>query len=259
MESLRLRTTANTRSSISTRTTSAFASVRSTTLCARFETPSTYSGQRTDCEEHLLARCLDRLDAPHQLVQEVTLGTLQRGVQVGRDEILSRAVTQAPGESVDVALRRGLVRERARVLVDPECERRRLEGRRAKLPLGEDADERRRQRPVRRAHRCLGLNPRRQWSLVVMVEEDLLDARVERDGLELAQSRGVRRFDDHEALDRVELQAARRRPCPRARPRGGDRSRGRSDSASRWRRRRPDTGGARRASPRRRRSRCFHA
>ncbi len=45
--SLRLRTTANTRPSISTSTTSARASVRSTILCARFEIPSTYSGQRS--------------------------------------------------------------------------------------------------------------------------------------------------------------------------------------------------------------------
>ena len=43
--SVRLRTTTNTRSSISTRRTSARASVRSTILCARFETPSTYDGQ----------------------------------------------------------------------------------------------------------------------------------------------------------------------------------------------------------------------
>ena len=38
---VRLRVTQNTRSSISTSRTSAFVSVSSTTLCARFETPST--------------------------------------------------------------------------------------------------------------------------------------------------------------------------------------------------------------------------
>jgi hypothetical protein len=43
----RLRVTANTRPSISTSRTSASVSVRSTILCARFDTPSTYSGQRT--------------------------------------------------------------------------------------------------------------------------------------------------------------------------------------------------------------------
>ena len=83
-------------------------------------------------------------------------------VEVRGDEVLPRAVPHAPGEGVHVALGRRRVRERARVLVDPERERRRLEWRRRDLALREDPDERRRQRAVRREHGGLRVHPVRE-------------------------------------------------------------------------------------------------
>ncbi len=41
----------------------------------------------------------------------------------------------------------------------------------------------------------------------MVIEEDLLDRRVERRRLELAEARGVRGLDDDQAADRVELEA----------------------------------------------------
>src|SRR2546425_10279620 len=40
----------------------------------------------------------------------------------------------------------------------------------------------------------------------MVVEDDLLDVRIERDRLELAEPAGVRRLDDHQAPDRVSLE-----------------------------------------------------
>src|SRR5207302_897991 len=62
------------------------------------------------------------------------------------------------------------------------------------------------QRAVRGDDGVLRLDPVGQLGDVV-VEDDLLHARVERDGLELAEAAGVHGLDDHEALDRVGLEA----------------------------------------------------
>ncbi len=72
--------------------------------------------------------------------------------------------------------------------MDPERERRRLERRRGELPLGEDPDERGRQRSVGGDDGRVLVHPVRELGLLVVVEEDLLDAGVERDRLELAQA-----------------------------------------------------------------------
>src|SRR5690242_5936986 len=139
---VRLRTTAKTRLSISTRSASAWQSVRSTILCARCEIPSTYRGQET---------AATRISTPASLC---------------------------------VSARRGRVRERAGVLVDPEREHGRLEWRDRDLAFGEDAHERRRQRAVGGDDRVLGLDPFGQLRDVV-VEDGLLHVRVERHRLEL--------------------------------------------------------------------------
>ena len=148
-----LRVTQKTRSSISTSSTSARVSVRSTSLCARFETPSTCRGpgDRGD-EEHLDAGdstlSSDSISASSSSRSSSPSGVCRKVAS----QLLSRAVAQAPGERVGVALRRGRIGERAGVLVDAERERGRLERRRLELALGEDADERRRQRAVLREH-----------------------------------------------------------------------------------------------------------
>ena len=129
-------------------------------------------------------------------------------MQVLRDQILARAVAQAPAERVDVPLRRRRVRQRTGVLVDAEGERRRLEHGRLELALGEDADQRRRESAVRRDHRCRRLDPLREL-VAVVVEEHLLHCRIEGDALELPEPRRLRRLDDDEAADRVELEPAR--------------------------------------------------
>ena len=82
-------------------------------------------------------------------------------MQVAPEQLLPRAVPQAPRERVGVPLRRRRVRQRARVLVDAEREDRRLERRDGDLPLGEDADERRRQRTVSRTGRRCQASPTR--------------------------------------------------------------------------------------------------
>ena len=146
--------------------------------------------------------------------------------------LLARAVAQAPGERVGVALRGRRVGQRAGVLVDAEREGGRLERRDGDLALGEDADERRRQRAVLGEDDVLGRAPSPAGSPRVVVEDDLLHGRVERDRLELAEPRRVQRLDDDQPADRVELEP-RRLDERRARRRGGGRTRGRSGSASR--------------------------
>ena len=158
-------------------------------------------------DEDLLAGGVHRLERVHEPVQQVPLAGGQRRVQVRGDEILARAVAEAPGEGVGVSLRRRRVGQRPRVLVDPEREDCRLQRRRGELPLGEDPDEGRRQRPVGREHGGVGVHPVRKLDLSVVVEEHLLDARVERDRLELAEPRRARGLDDDQSPDRVELEA----------------------------------------------------
>ena len=142
------------------------------------------------------------------MLQQLALRRRERRVQVVVHEILARAVAEAPRQRVDVALRRRRIGERPRVLVDPERERRRLERRRRELALGDDPDERRRERAVRRQHRRLRGHPLGKLVLAVVVEEHLLDVRVESDRFELAEPRRARHLDDDQAPDRVELEAA---------------------------------------------------
>ena len=163
-------------------------------------------GPRERSDQGLLAARVDRFERLEQMLEELALVVGERHVQVRGDELLARAVPQAPGECIDVALGRRRVRERARVLVDPEGERRRLEGGRAELALGEDADERRRQRSVVRQHGLLRMHPLRGVGVRVVVEQRLLHGRVERDLLQLAEAGSARRLDDDEAPDRVQLE-----------------------------------------------------
>ena len=165
-------------------------------------------GPAHGCEEHILPVRVDRLQGVEQMLEQASLGRCQRCVQVLAHEVLSCAVAETPRQRVHVALRRRGVRQRARVLVDTERENGRLEPRRRELALGDDADEGRRQRAVRRDDCVLLRDPVGERIVTVMVEEHLLDAGVERDGLELAQPRGARRLDDDQAADRRELEAA---------------------------------------------------
>ena len=135
-------------------------------------------------------------------------------MQVLVHEILARPVAEAPRERIDVALRRRRVRERPRVLVDSEREGGRLERRRPQLPLGDDPDERRRERAVRRQDGRIVGDPVGKPVLPVVVEERLFDLRIERDRLELAEARGARDLDDDQATDGVELETSDLRVAP---------------------------------------------
>ena len=179
----------------------------------------------------------------------------QRRVQERAEQLLAGAVADAPGECLDVSLRRRRVGQRAGVLVDPQRERGRLHRRHRHLAVGENADERRRQGAVLRDHRCRRVGPLGQLARVV-VEHDLLDRRIARDGLELRQPRGADGLDDDQAADICHLDACRLRRA-RARRRSGGRSRGRSGSGTPAPpRSRPGTACARRAATRTRRSPC---
>ncbi len=167
--------------------------------------PSTYSGQRTAATRTSSPPGLDGLERFHEVVQERPFVRAERTVQVFRDEVLTGAVAEAPGERVDVPLGRRGMGERARVLVDAEREDGRLEHRRFELALCQDADERGRQRAVGRENGGVRLDPVGKLDAVV-VEENLLDCRVQGDLLELAEARCVHRLDDDETPDRVDLQ-----------------------------------------------------
>ena len=147
------------------------------------------------------------LAASSSAFSSVPLLLRERGVQERRQHLLARAVAEAPCERLGVALGRRRVRQRARVLVDAERERRRLERRDGDLALGEDADERRRQRRRPRRARRSRAAPLGELARVV-VEDDLLDAGVERDRLELAEPRGVHRLDDDRAAGSRRARAA---------------------------------------------------
>ena len=129
-------------------------------------------------------------------------------VEVAAHLLLAGAMVEAPGQRVGVSARGRGVRERARVLVDAEREDGRLERRDGDLPLGEHPDERGRQSRVLREHGLLRRDPAGQL-VAVVVEDDLLDLRVERDRLELAEPRRVHRLDDDEPLDRAQVEAGR--------------------------------------------------
>ena len=208
--------------------------------------------------EHVQAVDVVRLQCVDERVEQFALVGGERRVEVALEQLLARAVPQAPRQGIRVTLPRRRVGQRARVLVDAEREDRRLERRHGDFPLGEDADERRRQRPV------LGqddvLRPRPVRGLAgVMVEHHFLHLRIEGQRLELRQPAGARRLDDDQPPHRVlletrcldELQLLRVQPAQLPARCGSARRTGT--------RRRRDRDGGRRASTRARRSRCSRA
>ncbi len=163
-------------------------------------------GDRGD--EHLEAAGVVRLDPGDERLEERALLRPQGRVQVLGDHVLARAVAQAPAERVGVALGHRRIRERARVLVDAEREHGRLERGRLDLALGEDPDERGRERAVLREDEVLLAQPVGPLGLVV-IEDDHLDAGPQRDLLELTQALGVDGLDDDQALDRLVVDRSR--------------------------------------------------
>ncbi len=158
--------------------------------------------------EHVQAVDVVRLERVDERVEQLALVGGERRVEVALEQLLARAVPQAPRQGVRVALPRRRIRQRARVLVDAEREDRRLERRHGDLPLGEDADERRRQRPVLGQDDVLRPRPVRRLT-GVMVEHHLLHVRVERQRLELRQPAGARRLDDDQPAHRAQLETRR--------------------------------------------------
>ena len=198
----RVRETQNTRSPISTSATRPRASVRSTSLWTRFEIPSTYSGQATAVTSTSKppASCVS---TPATSASKSARSYAPRGVCRYWAIMSWRAPWRRhQAERVGVALGDRRIGERARVLVDPEREDGRLERRRLDLALGEDPDERGRERAVVGEDEVLLGQPRRAARAVV-VEDDELDPGPQRDLLELAQALGVHGLDDDQALDRV--------------------------------------------------------
>ena len=90
--------------------------------------------------------------------------------------------------------------------MDSEREGGRLERCRPQLPLGDDPDECRRERTVRRQDSRIVGHPGGNPVLAVVVEERLFDLRIERYRLELTEARGARDLDDDQAPDGVELE-----------------------------------------------------
>jgi len=121
-------------------------------------------------------------------------------------QFLARTVTEAPRERLRVALGRRRVGQRAGVLVDSERERRRLQRGHGHFALGEDADEGRRERAVLGEDRVLGARPSGRLARVV-IEDDLLDLRVESNRFELPEPTRMDRLDDDQPADGAELQA----------------------------------------------------
>ena len=157
-------------------------------------------------DQHLDSGCLDALEPVEERGEQLALGLAERRVQVRGDQLLPGAMTEAPAQRLRVALGRARVGERARVLVDAERERRRLDLRHLDLALGQDADERRRQRPVLRDHGALRRDPVGKLAVRVVVENDLVDRGVERDAFELVQACGVDGLDHDQPADRVRLE-----------------------------------------------------
>ena len=166
-----------------------------------------YSGHVDRGEQNLFTAHCKRLELLEEMVEQVALGGGERRVQVVGDEVLARSVAQTPRKGVGVPLRARRIRQRTGVLVDPQREDRGLERRGQELTLGEDPDQRGRQGAVVRQHRRFRVDPVRELGLAVMIEEDLVHRRVERDPLELAEARRVRGLDHDQAADRVGLEA----------------------------------------------------
>ncbi len=158
--------------------------------------------------EHVQAVEVVRLQCVDERVEQLALVGGERRVEVALEQLLARAVPQAPRQCVRVALPRRRIRQRARVLVDAEREDRCLERRHGDFPLGEDADERRRQRPILGQDDVLRPRPVRRLA-GVMVEHHFLHLRIERQRLELGQPAGARRLDDDQPPHRVQLETRR--------------------------------------------------
>jgi hypothetical protein len=90
--------------------------------------------------------------------------------------------------------------------VDSERERCRRQGGHGHFTLGEDADEGRRERAILGEDRVLGARPSGRLTRVV-IEDDLLDLRVESHRFELPEPTRVDRLDDDQPADGAELQA----------------------------------------------------
>ncbi len=173
-------------------------------MCARFETPSTYSGQWSAARSTSYPPASCGLEPGHERVEEGALALGERRVQILGDHLLARSVAHAPRKRLRVADRRPRVAERTRVLVDAERERRRLERAHLDLALGEDRHHRRRKRAVVRPDGILGAHPVGRLARMV-VEEHHLDIGAPRNGLEFAQALRVGRLDDDEPLDAVRV------------------------------------------------------
>ena len=157
-------------------------------------------------QEHLDARRLVGLARLEQTAQQLPLVAGERRVQERAEQVLSRAVPQAPGERLGVALSGRGVRQRAGVLVDSERENGGFQRRDRDLALGEHSDQCRRQRPVLRYDRIRLGDPVGKVCGVV-VEDDRLDLRVARNPLQLAEPTCVDSLDDDQPADGVEVEA----------------------------------------------------
>ena len=91
-------------------------------------------------EEHLDARDPIAFERRHQRTKELPLLVVERRVQKAGQQVLPRPVPQAPRERVRIPLRRCRIGQGARVLVDAERERGRLQRRDGNFPLGEHTD-----------------------------------------------------------------------------------------------------------------------
>jgi hypothetical protein len=161
--------------------------------------------RRRGGNEDLDPRGLVGLERVEQRREELALGVAQRRVQKARKKLLLGAVAKTPAERLGIALRRRRVGERASVLVNPEREDGCLHRSHRQLTLGQHADERRRQRAILGDDDVLARRPIRPFGRVV-VEDDLVDVRIERERLELAESARMHRLDDDQAPDRVQLE-----------------------------------------------------
>ena len=193
----------------SRRGTRARASVRSTILWARFETPSTYSGHGTRRDEHLdsAASCGSSRRRPARRAARArssASGVCRYCATIVLAGAPWRRHHASASASRMVVLR---VAERAGVLVDAEREDCRLERRDVDLPLGQDRHHRRRERAVLREDEVLRLHPVGRLAGVV-VEDDDLDLGVARDLLELAQALRCDGLDHDQPPDRRGVDAA---------------------------------------------------
>ncbi len=165
-------------------------------------------GPRDGGNEDLDAVHRQRLERREKCVEQLALLLRERGVKVVGDHLLLRAVAQTPGKRLRIPERRRRIGERARVFVDPEREHGCLEQGYGDLPLGKNADKRRRQGAVIAQDDLLESLPGRTLALV-MIEEDDVDPGSLRDSLQLAEPGGIRGLHDDQPIDRLQIEAAR--------------------------------------------------